>query len=59
MPHDLPNDLGNMRKVSKPDRMIAQCQAPRQNEQNSHFEMKWNKGANFAYTSRKPLKTRN
>ena len=32
MPHDLPNDLGNIRKVSKPDRMIAQCQAPCQNE---------------------------
>ena len=51
LPHELPNDLrldlrklGNMRKVSKPHRMIAQCPAPGQNE---------------SFTSRKLLKNRN
>ena len=28
LPHELPNDLENVRKLSKPHRMIPQCPAP-------------------------------
>ena len=32
LPNESPNDLGNVRKVSKLHKMITQCPAPRQNQ---------------------------
>ena len=51
LPHELLNDLrlrksGNIKKLSKLHRMLAQCPAPRQKE-------------SFANTRRKLLKNRN